>query len=341
MRISENRSGLTPSGRQFLLYRYLLEHSSKDRVVKPAELIDLLAGHSIRVSINTLYNDLEVLKAAETFNLDIEYDFSKKGYRVNNPPFEPSEVRLLIDSVQSSQFITQRKADEICAKVSKLTDVYTAAHLRRQSFVENRIHSMNESVVKYADRLFEAIGADCKIGFKFFHYSRDGKKEYSRGGKLYIVSPFAMIWRGGFYYLYAFVDGENRFRYFRIDRMDNITKPLPETRAGKEKYLAKELTNRTVKNFGVNEGKEERVKLLFNTGLVDAVRDAFGKDVLMIPADETHFSVTVDVHLNMAFYAWLFSFARGVKIIGPDSVKEKMREYANNIAEMYKEDGEM
>ena len=273
--------------------------------------------------------------------VEIIYDQSKKGYYIKNPAFLPRELRVIVDSVQASQFITQKEADKITAKVASLTDIHTAKQLKRQAYVENRIRSMNDSVVKDADRLYQAIADDKKIAFKFFHYKRDGKKEYSKNGSLYIVSPFAMVWRNGFYYLYAFVDGEKRFRYFRIDRMDNITKPLLEERDGKKAYSAKELTHTSAKIFGINEGKEVPVSMRFNNGLVDAVRDAFGNDVIMTPTDDTHFSITVNVRLNMGFYSWLFSFGRGVKITNPAFVRDKMREYAQNIAEMYNDEGEM
>jgi len=341
MRIEANESNITVSERQFLLYKYFLANSNEDTVIPYKQLMNFLwQTYGIIISTNTLYNDIAILTHPESFNLDIEYDFSKRGYKLKSHPFEPLELRLLIDSVQAAKFITQKKADELTAKVSTLTDIHTAKKLRRKSFIENRITAMDESVVNNCDRLFEAIDKGKKISFKFFHYRRDGKKDYTKDGKLYIVSPYAMIWRNGFYYLYAYVDGENRFRYFRTDRMDTI-KVLLQDREGQEKFAVKNITRSKVKVFGIREGKEETVKLLFNLGLVDAVRDEFGSNLLMMPHDEKRFSITADVRLNMDFYAWLFSFGRGVEIIRPDYVRDKMREYAQNIAEMYKDDGEM
>ena len=200
---------------------------------------------------------------------------------------------------------------------------------------------MNDSAVKDANKIYQAISTNRKIAFKVFHYERDGKKKYSRNGKPYIVSPYSTLWLNGYYYLYAYVDGENRFRYFRIDRMEGITKPLLEAREGKDKFDAKSLKQREVKIFSMKDGKDTTVKICFNNGLVDAVRDQFGKDVIMIPQDENHFTVSVRVRLTREFYSWLFTFGRGAKIVAPVEVADKMREYAENIAEMYKDDGEM
>lgn len=339
MKITENERAISTAERQYLLYRFLLENSNKDNVVSAKRINDFLDTYDIVVSPNTIYNDMEAI--SRITKIEIKYDFSKKGYYLKNPPFQPHELRLMVDSIQASPFITQQKADEITKKISSLTDRFTAQQLRRQSYVEDRIHSMNESIVRDADRIFSAIREGKKIAFKFFHYDRKKQKVYSRSGKVYIVSPFAMIWRNGYYYLYAFVDGENRFRHFRIDRMDAISKPLLDSRDGEERYSAKELTKKTAKSFGIREGKEETVSLRFNNGLVDAVMDAFGRDVMMIPDDEENFIITERVRLNMDFYAWLFSFGRGVKVIKPEKVIEKMCEYTQNITDMYKDDGEM
>ena len=338
MRIKLNENNYSVSERQYRLYRFLSENANKDYVLSSKRIYDYLDDLGIQITPATLYNDLRAIESMA--KIKIEYDQSKKGYYIKNPKFQPHELRMIVDSVQASQFITQKEAEKITAKVVSLTDIHTASKLKRQAYVANRIRSMNESVVKDTDRIFEAISTDRKIAFKFFHYTRNKKKEYSKSGKLYIVSPYAMVWRDGFYYLYAFVDGENRFRHFRVDRMDNISKPLLDLRAGKDKYSEKALTQRTVKEFGINEGKEAIVSLRFTNGLVDAVMDAFGQDVIMTPTDETHFTISANVRLNMAFYAWLFSFGRGVKIISPPAVKEKMREYAKNIADMYKDEAE-
>lgn len=165
MRITENENGFSPSERQYLLYRYLLENTNSESVATPAEIKKYLENYGIKISTNTLYNDLRILGTAETFNLQWEYDQKKKGYRVTNPTFEPREIRLLIDSIQASHFITQAKADALVKKIKTLTDKYTLSTLNRPTVVSGRVRSMNDSVVTEADRLYQAIAEDSQIQF--------------------------------------------------------------------------------------------------------------------------------------------------------------------------------
>ena len=327
----------TPGERQFLLYRYLLENTGKGHVATRKQIFGHLATFDITIDRKTLYTDFEVIRA--TMKLEVEYDQSKKGYYIKNPPFEPYELRLMVDSVQSSRFITQAKAKEITDKIKALTDKHTRQTLNRQAYVPDRIRSMNDSVVKEADRLHEAIAANSKIAFRYFHYAPDkGKsKKYSKQGAQITVSPYALSWNNGYYYLYAF-DGA-KFRYYRVDRMENITPPLKLEREGKEQYDAKSLTRQTAKIFNSYSGPAYTVNLRFRNELADAVIDQFGKETMMIPADKEHFTISVPVEISPPFFAWVASFGRRAKITGPSAVVAEMRKFIERVSDMYKEDG--
>ena len=236
MRITENENGFSPSERQYLLYRYLVEHTNREKVATPAEIKKYLEEYGIKVSTNTLYNDLRILGTAETFNLQWEYDQKQKGYRVTNPTFEPREIRLLIDSVQASHFLTQAKAEALVKKIKTLTDKYTLATLNRPTIVSGRVRSMNDSVVMDADRLYQAIAEDRQIQFLYFQHtpSKAKPKQYSNGGKKIQVSPFTLYWSNGFLYLYAYNGKTGKFQFYRVDRMESIGKPLSVEREGKD-----------------------------------------------------------------------------------------------------------
>lgn len=325
----------TPGELQFLLYRYLLENTGKGHVVTRKQILEYLATFGITIERKTLYTDFEVIRA--TMKLEVEYDQSKKGYYVANPAFEPYELRLMVDSVQSSRFITQVKAKEITDKIKGLTDRYTRQTLNRQAYVPDRIRSMNDSVVKEADRLHEAIAANSKVSFRYFHYSARKEKNYSNKGQRITVSPYALSWNNGYYYLYAF-DGA-KFRYYRVDRMESISKPLKIEREGKEQFDAKNLTRQKAKIFNSYSGKAYTVNMRFRNELADAVIDQFGKDVMMIPVDEGHFSISVPVEISPPFFAWVASFGRRAKITGPAAVIEEMRKFIERVSDMYKDDG--
>ena len=324
--------------RLLLLKEYLQANAGKDHIVKRKEIEEYLMEKGFPVEKKTLYADFAVLD--DVFGLHLEYDKHKKGYRLLNPPFEPYELRLLVDGIQSSKFITREKAREITEKIKALAGKETKATLNRQTYVADRVRSMNDSVVKDADRIHQAIAEDCQIAFRYFHYTPDksNPKSYSKDGKQHIVSPYALLWNDGNYYLYAY-DG-NKFRYYRVDRMERISFPLPQKREGKEAYKEKNITSQKAKVFDMYGGKEYNVRIRFRKELADAVIDQFGKDVMMMPVDEDHFTITVPVEVSPTFFAWIATFGRRVKIIDPEPVVAKMREFIEKMAEMYGEEKE-
>lgn len=325
--------------RILLLKQYLEANAGRDRYVSRSEMNKFLEEHEFGVEKKALYADLAIL--GDVFGLQLEYNSHKRGYRLLNPPFEPYELRLMVDSIQSSKFITQTKAQEITRKIKALAGKETLETLNRQAHVAGRVRSMNDSVVKDADRIHAAIKGDWKIGFRYFHYSpATGKdKTYSKKGEQYIVSPYALLWNNGNYYLYAYDSEKRKFRYFRVDRMENIGHPLPYRRDGREAYQEKNITHQKAKVFDMYSGDEYTVRIRFRNELADAVVDQFGKDVGMFPVDEEHFIIQVPVETSPPFFAWIATFGRRVKILSPEPVVEKMRDFLQRSMDMYKEEG--
>ena len=336
----KNRSKTVVGIRLLHLKNYLEANAGKNRIVTRGEIEAYLTEKGYPVEKKTLYTDFAILQGE--FGLQMEYDVHKKGYRLLNPPFEPYELRLMVDGVQSSKFITKEKAREITEKIKRLAGKDTIKSLNRQSYVADRVRNMNDSVVTDADRIHQAISEDCKISFRYFHYSPNAatKRSYSKDGNKYTVSPYALLWNNGNYYLYAYDSEKQKFRYFRVDRMDAISNPLPIRRDGKEAYHEKQLTTQEAKVFDMFSGTAYNVRMRFRNELADAVIDQFGKDVMMIPCDEQHFIVTAPVEISPPFFAWIATFGRRVKILSPEPVVERMRDFLQRAMDMYKEDGE-
>ena len=331
----------TPAERQFLLYEYFQKHTSKGHPVSRQEIMDYLSTFEIHISPNTLYSDLDVLKG--TMKLDIQFDphvhnKGAGGYWLKNPKFKPHELRLMVDGIQSSKFIPQAQARVITQKITDLADNYTKASLNRQTYVAGRVSSMNESVVKDADRIHEAIATDRKIAFRYFHYTpnKDDSKTYSKSGERIIVSPYALMWNDGNYYLYAY-DGK-KFRTYRVDRMENISVPLLDKREGGDEYDKKNLTTQKAKVFGMYRGTEYNVRIRVHNRLAGVVIDQFGKDIMMIPVDGEHFTITPAIEISPPFFAWVATFGRSMKILGPDAVVEEMKKFIGKVAKMYEEE---
>ena len=322
--------------RLLLLKEYLQANAGPKRPIKRRELEAYLTEQGFPVEKKTLYADFAVLE--QVFGLHLEYDKHSKGWILKNPPFEPRELRMLVDGVQSAKFITKEEARKITDKIKRLAGKDTVATLNRQTYVADRVRNQNENVVSEADRLHQAIAEDSQISFRYFHYTPDsGKsKSYSKNGQRYTVSPYALLWNNGNYYLYAY-DG-TKFRYFRVDRMENIGNPLIQKREGKELFKEKDITHQKAKVFDMYGGKEYDVRIRFRNELADAVIDQFGKDIQMFAVDEEHFTITAPIEVSPTFFAWIATFGRRVKIIDPEPVVAKMRDFIQASADMYKDD---
>ncbi len=336
--MEKGNSGALAAIRVLLVRDYITANASKTQTVSRQEIQEYLAQKEIYVEKKTVYRDLDILQV--NFGLDLKYDEHKKGYYLLNPPFEPYELRYMVDSVQASRFITKETAREITAKIKKLAGKRTQASLNRPSFVADRVRSMNDSVVKEADKLHEAIAADRKTAFRYFHYSPDKNKpkSYSKSGEQVVVSPFALYWNNGNYYLYAF-DGK-KFRFYRVDRMERISDPRPEKREGHDLFKTKDLTRQEAKVFDMySTGKIYNIKFRCQNRIAHSVIDQFGKDILLIPDGPEHFTFTQPVEISPPFFAWVATFGRSIQILGPAPAVEGMKEFLQKSLDMYKNDG--
>lgn len=318
---------------------YLYAHATKEHPKNAKHIRDFLLSHGVEAHEKTIYND--ILRLQTDFKVPIEYDAKRWGYYITQPQFEPYELRLMVDSIQSSKFITQKEANTITQKISGLADTYTKESLNRVAYVADRVRSRNDSVVKDADRIHSAIARNRKISFRYFHYTpnKDNPKRYSKSGNVYIVSPYALLWDNGNYYLYAYTDKGN-FRTFRIDRMENISHPLLAERDGEKEFKASQITSKEYKVFQMYHGDQMKVRVRFSNHLADAVIDQFGKSVLLIPDGEKHFVATLPVEISPPFWAWLSIFGKGAKVLHPEEAVNKMREFIGKLTEMYNDEGE-
>ena len=212
---------------------FLYSHTNENHYVTSLDIQKHLEKKGISADRKTIFADINRLE--DDYRMGIVRG-GRKGYRVASPQFEPNELRLLIDSVQSAKFITEEEATTITGKIKGLTDVYTRPTLERKAFVSERVQNMKESIVSHTDVIHEAINLDSKISFKYAHYKPSlskNTKRYSRGGDPFIVSPFALYWNNGNYYLYAYLSDKKQMRFFRIDRTESI-KLASEKREGHE-----------------------------------------------------------------------------------------------------------
>jgi len=308
-----------------------LENTDENHNVTTAKIIKQLEKYNIPVERRTVYTDIDTL---EDYGMEIERE--NGNYRVIERDFELYELQLLVDSVQSCKFITERKALELTKKLMKLASRHDRKTLeRRSNYITNRIRSMNDSIFYHVDIIHECIYKDRKISFRYFTYTFKKEKAYMNNGKFYTVSPFALLWNDNNYYLVAYHD--NKIKHFRVDKMEYI-KAVDEKRDGREIFKNLDLSARSTKVFSMYGGEEERVTLRFSNNLSGVVIDRFGSDIYMLPDGEEHFTVSVNVEISPQFYGWLCGLGKNVKVISPDSVVNKMIDYVADITKMYETD---
>ena len=318
-----------------LLYvmRYLLRSSDEAHPVTVQQIIDFLSGEGIPAERKSIYDDVEALRC---FGLDIiQVKIGRQsGYYVGSREFELPELKLLVDSVQSSKFITHKKTATLIHKLESLASVYEAQLLSRQVYVKNRIKTMNESIYYNVDEIHTGIARDRRIRFRYFDYTVSKERRFRRDGGYYVVSPFALTWDDENYYLVAYDSEAGIIKHFRVDKMLDIG-ILDEARDGQESFAALDMAEYAKKVFGMFSGREERVRMRFDNQLVGAVLDRLGREAMLIPDGESCFTVTAQVEVSPQFFAWISGFGSLARIVGPDHVVQAMRAHAAEVLAMY------
>ena len=315
------------------LYRFLLRNTDEDHPATVPQLIEELARHDIRAERKSIYDDLETLRG---LGVDVQSRKGRSpGWFIGERDFELPELKLLVDSVQSSKFITEKKTLELIKKIESLASVYDAQLLQRQVYVRGRVKSMNESVYYSVDEISAAISQNRAISFQYFRYDLQKQRKLRHDGARYAVSPFALMWDHENYYLLAYHAEAGELRHYRVDRMTSI-ELLDEKRQGAEIFAAVDMSSYTKKIFGMFTGEQQQVKLRFENRLVDVVLDRFGTDVSLIPDGDEHFTVSISVAVSEQFYGWLLGFGTAAELVAPADVRADFAERLADIAAMYR-----
>ena len=303
------------------LMELFMRETDEEHPVSRKVLEEKLAAQGIRAERKSLYNDIETLK---NFGMDIAYRKEHpEGYYLAEREFEMPELKLLVDAVQSSRFITQKKSDTLIRKIEKLTSRYEARALQRQVVVADRIKAMNESIYYNVDNIHRAIQENKKISFTYLDWNLQKELVPRKNGDKQ-VSPWALIWREENYYLAAF-DGEDKImKHYRVDKMGNV-KVLDAKREGVRQFADMDLASYVNQTFGMFAGQEESVTLAFPNRLAGVVLDRFGRESSIRPLKDGQFHIRVRVAVSGQFFGWLAGIGQEARIVGPEAVKEKYR----------------
>lgn len=306
------------------LYQHLLKHSDAEHPISTGQLIaDLKKEYDIDVNRNTLANDLAMLDKSG-FNIEVIHSQSN-SYYIDTQKFDLAELKILIDAVSSSKFITEKKSKALIEKLLSLTTDHYASQLRRHVTVEGRVKSDNEKGYYIVDAINEAIDDGVKIRFQYADYSVKGRKILRHDGEYYVVSPYALIWDGDYYYVVGYGEKRRIVQSFRLDRFYRTPEVLKESAVPAPEGFSLEMYAKSVFRMYDTDQPVE-VQLLCVNKLANAIVDRFGKNTAMMAVDINHFTVNVTVCASPTFYRWVFGWNGDMKILGPKSVVVEYKE---------------
>ena len=314
----------------FYILDYLQRNSREDRPVRASELTAWLERtHNISCDRKTVYSDVAAL---QDYGVDIVSVPGKNGgYYIASRIFELPELKLLIDAVQSSRYLTEKKSRELIEKLCDQCNEHDASLMRRNVLVSGRVKSMNETIYYNVDAIQEAITRNLQITFRYFDWDLGGKRRYRE--KEYLASPYGLCQDNENCYLLAFSQRHGITSY-RVDRISDIVLsdiprvPCPE-------LTGKALNTHANRLFQMYSGDTVDVKLRFHRSLINVVVDRFGKDTMLIPDGEEHFNFTVPVAVSPMFLSWVIGFGSKAKILYPQAVADQCRALCQEALNQY------
>jgi len=322
--------GANQKKKLFCILELLQRESDEEHPVTTERMIEYLAANAINAERKSIYDDVQAL---QELSFDV-ISCGRKGYYLGAREFELAELKLLVDAVQSSKFLTEKKSHELIKKLERFCSRHAAGKLQRQVHVFDRVKTMNESVLYSVDTLHEAIAENRMISFRYMKWN--GKKELvpRHEGKRYVVSPYILMWEEENYYLVAYDEQAKGRRYYRVDKMAEIKIEDALRTHGEE--FSENAALLSKKTFGMYDGKEERVRLSFEEPLLGVVLDRFGTDVILLEKGNGRYEAAVDVQVSQQFFGWICGVS-GVRISGPEQVVRQYREHLNEQCKKYEE----
>ena len=309
------------------LMDFLLRETDSEHVVSMKQILEEMEKNGISAARKSVYNDLSMLKE---YGMDIEYRKEKpEGYFLANRTFELPELKLLVDAVQASRFITTRKSRELIKKLETKAGKHDAGKLQRQVYVAGRIKTENESIYYSIDTIHKAIQENRQICFTYMDWNLK-KQLVERKNGFKQVSPWALIWREENYYLAAFEKEDGIMKHYRVDKMGNV-EVLLEPREGMELFAKIDPAVYTNRTFGMYGGQEQTVTLRLPNKLIGVVMDRFGKEADIREDGKDFFLVRVSVAVSGQFFGWLAGIGKEAQLIKPEHVKEEYKAWLMDI----------
>ena len=326
-------AGINQKLKLLYLAKIFMEETDDEHGLDAQQLIQKLDFYGVNEERKTLYHDLAELGR---FGFDIISEQVGRNvlYHLGSRDFELPELKLLVDSVQSAKFISEKKSRELIEKIENLVSKHQAKHLHRQVIISGRVKTMNESVYYIVDKIHEAINRQRQIRFHYFQWTVEKKPELRSGGAWYQVSPWSLLWDDEYYYLAAYDSTAGIMKHYRVDKMlDLDIADLP--REGEEQFAAFNAAEHSRQVFGMFTGETTRVTIEGQYDMVGALIDRFGQDLTVMAKDSDHFIAYVDVAVSSHFVGWIIALGDGIQITAPESIVSMMRDTTRRLITNY------
>ena len=315
----------------------LREQTDEDHPMSAADICKELDDRGVGAERKSIYANLEVLRQ---YNLDIvKTSTPKKGFFLGDREFEPVELRLIADAVQSASFISQANSRKLISKLEKNLSIYQRENFRKQVYIDQRTKTDNDAIYYRINELAEAIDRKCRVKVTYERRRLEEGSAVRNEIRIMTVSPYAMIWLNDHYYLIcnnAKYDNLLHLRIERIKRVDILeqepVRPVSEVSEYREKFDTADYSSKIFEGFS---GTVEVVELRCAHELYDTIADLFGNRLAIIDADDDTFTVRVEAATSEGFIGWVLKFGTKMQVVSPHRVREAVRETAEAVAKQY------
>lgn len=308
----------------------LLRETDDSHAISTQQIIDFLASKNMPSERKSIYHYIQLL---EDYGLDIITEKDKQNYyHVANRDFQLAELKLLVDAIKFSKFITQPKSVELIEKIKTLTSRHEAKLLQRDDLVTGRLKTRNNSIYLNVDAIHDAILGKYKLKFKYFDYDIHKEVKYRRNGEFYLVIPVFLCWDDEKYYCITYHEQHDDYVVYRVDKMREVSVVYQKHSIDKKPEDIEKYCDQL---FNMFSGVEKNITMRFDRELLNVVIDRFGMDVMIKPIDEQWFEISETVYVSPTFLSWMIQFQDKAKIIEPQEVVEEMKKTLEKTLKNY------
>lgn len=291
------------------------------------EILTLLEAKDIFAERKSIYEDIKCLQA---WGLDIVFIKSpKQGYYLANKLLDSIEVKILVDAIYATEFMTIKKSQQLTDKLCNLISVYDAHQINLQKNSSTKKFK-NEHIYYTIDTIQHAIQLNQSIEFRYFDITLDKQKKYRKNASFYTLTPYSLLYQNQRYYCIGYSSKYNNFIHYRVDKMDQVHQI--DTDQPMQNF---NLKNYISNNFEMTIGDVENISIQFDLSLLNVVYDQFGQDVFIEKIESSTFTINLSTTLSPTFIGWLIQFGSRAKVIRPKKLINQIETIINDVHQLY------